>query len=192
MCSDMGQSALMHSLMDALERAAWYLFAIEVLKCDAWLWINGTDSGYTFQSTQFRSTWSRLARIYIMHDERFLPEVLIMQVYRGIASSDHFPVIYTHQGVDGFKSLLGRPSLRFNSSFLEHECFRPAMGQLVGEFRKVNIGGASSWDVCLSNIQWFARYYGISQAIVRKKKVRALQQLLHRCKLCFVGLKPAR
>ena len=73
MCSEMGQSTSMHSLMDARERAAWDLFAIEVLKCDAWLWINGTYSGYTFQSTQFRSTWSRLDRIYIMHDERFLP-----------------------------------------------------------------------------------------------------------------------
>ena len=95
-----------------------------------------------------------------MHDERFLPEVLIMQVYRGIASSDHFPVMLecTHQGVDGFKALLGRHSLRFNSSFLEHERCRHAMGQLVGEFRRQdNNGGASSWDVCLSNIQRFAR-----------------------------------
>ena len=106
------------------------------MKYDALLWINGTDSGYTFQSTQFRSTWSRLDRIYIMHDERFLPEVLIMH---------------------GFKALLGRQSLRFNSSFLEHERLRRAMGQLVGEFRRqVNIGGASSWDVFLSNIQRFA------------------------------------
>ena len=31
----------MHSLMGAPERAAWGLLAIEVLKCDAWLWING-------------------------------------------------------------------------------------------------------------------------------------------------------
>jgi hypothetical protein len=39
----------------------------------------------------------------------------------------------------------------------------------VREFRrKVNIGGASSWDVCLANIQQFARHYGISQAIIRK------------------------
>ena len=54
MCSEVGQSASMHSLMDAPQRAAWDLFAIEVLKYDAWLWINGTDYGYTFQSTQFR------------------------------------------------------------------------------------------------------------------------------------------
>ena len=104
MCSEVGQSTSMHSLMDAPERAAWDLFAIEVLKYDAWLWINGTDSGYTFQSTQFRSTWSRLDRIYIMHDERFLPEVLIMQVYRGITSSDHFLVILecTHTSRGGW------------------------------------------------------------------------------------------
>ena len=61
------------------------------------------------------------------------------------------------------------------------------MGELVEEFsRQVNIGGASSWDVCLSNIQRFARHYGISQATVRKRKVRALQQLLHRCNALLV------
>ena len=64
--------------------------------------------------------------------------------------------------MDGFKPLLGRQSLRFNSSFLENESFRHAMGQLVGEFRRqVNIGGASSWDICVSNIQRFAQHYGI-------------------------------
>ena len=66
---------------------------MEVLRYDAWKWINGHDVGYTFQSTQYRSTWSRLDRIYIMHDETLLPMLMSMQVYRGIGSSDHFTVV---------------------------------------------------------------------------------------------------
>ena len=190
MCSESIQSTSIHCLMDAPEREVWDSFVVQVLRYDAWTWINGTESGYTFQSAQYRSTWSRLDRIYIMHEDVFLPEVLTMQVYRGIASSDHFPVVLecTHQAVDGFKSLLGRQPLRFNSSFLRHENFRHAMGQLVGEFtRQVNIGGVSSWDVCLSNIQQFARHYGISQASSRKQTVRLVQQLLNRCNALLVS-----
>ena len=110
MCSEVGQSTSMHGLMDAPEREVWDLFMMDVLRYDAWTWINGNDVGYTFQSAQYRSTWSRLDRIYIMHDDTFLPEFLTMQVYRGVGSSDHFPVVLecTHQNVDGFRSLLER------------------------------------------------------------------------------------
>ena len=71
-----------------------------------------------------------------MHDDTFLLEFLTMQVVRGIGSSDHFLVVLecTHKTVDGFRSLLGRQPLRFNSSFLGHDIFKHAMGQLVGEF----------------------------------------------------------
>ena len=84
MCSEVGQSTSMHGLMDAPEREVWDLFMMDVLRYDAWTWINGNDVGYTFQSAQYRSTWSRLDRIYIMHDDTFLPEFLTMQVYRGV------------------------------------------------------------------------------------------------------------
>jgi homospermidine synthase len=112
--------------------------------------------------------------MYVMHDDIFLPEVLLtIQVYRGlIISFDHFLVILecTHQGVDGCKTLLRRQPLRFNSSFLRHENFKHALGQLVREFtRQVHICGVSSWDVCLSNIQRFARHYGISQTFLHKR-----------------------
>ena len=81
-----------------------------------------------------------------MQDDTFLLEFLTMQVYRGVGSSDHFPVVleYTHQNVDGFKSLLERQPLRFNSSFLGHDKFKHAMGPLVGEFTtQVNFHGVS-------------------------------------------------
>ena len=191
MCSEVGQSTSMHGLMDAPEREVWDLFMMDVVRYDAWTWINGNDVGYTFQSAQHRSTWSRLDRIYIMHDDTFLPEFLTMQVYRGIGSSDHFPVVLecTHQAVDGFRALLGRQPLRFNSSFLGHDKFKHAMGQLVGEFtRQVNVHGVSSWDICLSNIQRFTRYYGIYQASIRKQKMSWLQHFLDRCNALLVKI----
>ena len=71
-----------------------------------------------------------------MHDDTFLLEFLTMQVYMGVGSSDHFPIVLkcTHQNVNGFRSLLERQPLRFNSSFLGHDKFKHVMGQLVGEF----------------------------------------------------------
>ena len=54
MCSEMGQSTSMHGLMDAPEREVWDLFMMDVVRYDAWTWINGNDVGYTFQSTQYR------------------------------------------------------------------------------------------------------------------------------------------
>ena len=189
MCSEVGQSTSMHGVMDAPEREVWDLFMMEVLRYDAWTWINGHEVGYTFQSAQHRSTWSRLDRIYIMHDETFLPSLLTMQVYRGIGLSDHFPIVLdcTHQTVDDFRSLLGKPPLRFTSSFLGHNNFKHAMGQLVEELtRQVNVHGLSAWDVCLSNIQRFTRYYGIHQASIRKQKMSLVQQFLDRCNALLV------
>ena len=95
-----------------------------------------------------------------MHDDTLLPEFLTMQMYRGVGSSDHFPIVLecTPQNVDGFRSLLERQPLRFNSCFLGHDNFEHAMGQLVEEFtRQVNVYDVSSWDICFSNIQRFTR-----------------------------------
>jgi hypothetical protein len=47
MCIEVGQSASLRSLMNAPERAALDFLATEVLKPDAWAWINGSDSTYT-------------------------------------------------------------------------------------------------------------------------------------------------
>ena len=44
----------MHSLIDARKRAVLDLLMVEALRYDAWIWINGIYSGYTFQSTQYR------------------------------------------------------------------------------------------------------------------------------------------
>jgi hypothetical protein len=54
MCLEVAQSTSIHSSIDAPKSTAWDIFATEVLKYDAWPWINGIDFGYTFQSTQFR------------------------------------------------------------------------------------------------------------------------------------------
>ena len=51
MCSEVGKSTSMHGLMDALEQEVWDLFMMEVLRYDAWTWIDGHALGYTFQSS---------------------------------------------------------------------------------------------------------------------------------------------
>ena len=52
--------------------------------------------------------------------------------------------------------------------------------------RQVNVHGVSSWDVCLSNIQRFTRYYGINQASICKQKMSLIQQFLDRCNALLV------
>ena len=39
-CFDMVQSLSIHSLMDGLEREVWDMFAMEVIKYDAWTYSN--------------------------------------------------------------------------------------------------------------------------------------------------------
>ena len=51
MCSKVGQPTSMHGLMDGPKQE---VFMMEVLRCDAWTWINGNYVGYTFQSPQYR------------------------------------------------------------------------------------------------------------------------------------------
>ena len=59
--------------------------------------------------------------IYIMHDETFLPELMTMQVYRGIGSLDHFSIVLecTNQIVDYFRSLLENKDCGWISLFLD-------------------------------------------------------------------------
>ena len=51
---EVGQTTSMHCLMDAPEQEVWDLFIMEVLRYDAWTWINGHSVGYTFQFAQYR------------------------------------------------------------------------------------------------------------------------------------------
>ena len=93
---------------------------------DVWKWIKGDEPGYTFQSAQYiKDTWSRLDRMYVMHIEGFLPEILDISVFYGSIVSYHFPLIFefTHHSIRGFHEFLGKSSLIFNSSFLNHEVF---------------------------------------------------------------------
>ena len=73
MCVDASQSTSEHSIMDDPEQLAWDSLAMEVLKLDVWTWLQGNDPGFTFQSAQHRQTWSRLDRMYVMHNDSFLP-----------------------------------------------------------------------------------------------------------------------
>ncbi|MCO5602437.1 hypothetical protein L7F22_056569 [Adiantum nelumboides] len=126
MCSSADQSNSPHSIMNNPESRVWDSFLSMVLKQDIWQWLHPYDSGFTFQSPQYHATWSRSDRMYIMHDDLFLPEILHVAVERQHVLSDHFPLVLhmMHQPVDVHKSLLGRLPLRFNHSFLDHEALQ--------------------------------------------------------------------
>ena len=90
----------------------------------------------THRSAQYTSTWSRVDRMYIMHTDSFLLEILDISISYDLVLSDHFPLVFefAHQSIDLFKYFLRQPPLRFNSSFLEHEVFHGYMCQLFEKF----------------------------------------------------------
>ena len=92
MCVDVSQSMSEHSIIDDLERVAWVSFAMEVLKLDVWIWLHGSDPGFTFQSAQHRQTWSWLDRMYVMHDDSFVPTSLCVTMLQDVGTSYHFPI----------------------------------------------------------------------------------------------------
>ncbi|MCO5555946.1 hypothetical protein L7F22_009490 [Adiantum nelumboides] len=177
MCSSADQSNSPYSIMNNPERRVWDSFLSMVLKQDIWQWLHPYDSGFTFQSPQYHATWSRLDRMYIMHDDLFLPKILHVAVERQHVLSDHFPLVLhmVHQPVDVYKSLLGRLPLRFNHSFLDHEVFHGYMLQLIDNFQLCFMQqGISALDCFLSN----ARQYGIHQASKRRQELSLLRSLL--------------
>ncbi|MCO5562139.1 hypothetical protein L7F22_015765 [Adiantum nelumboides] len=181
MCSSADQSNSPHSIMNNPERRVWDSFLSMVLKQDIWQWLHPYDSGFTFQSPQYHAPWSRLNRMYIMHDDLFLPEILHVAVERQHVLSDHFPLVLhmMHQPVDVYKSLLGRLPLRFNHSFLDHEVFHGYMLQLIDNFQLCFMQqGISALDCFLSNVQRLARQYGIHQASKRRQELSLLRSLL--------------
>ena len=94
MCVDASQSTSEHSIMDDPEQVAWDSLAMEVLKLDVWTWLHGNDPGFTFQSAQHKQTWSRLDRMYVMHDDSFLPTSLRMTVLQDVGISDTFLFVW--------------------------------------------------------------------------------------------------
>ena len=170
--------------MDGPEAQEWGEFETEVMLRDVWKWIKGDEPGYTFQSAQYKDTWSRLDRMYVMHTEGFLPEILDISVSYGSIVSDHFPLIFefTHHSIRGFHEFLGKPSLIFNSSFLDHEVFDAYMCQLIDAFAyRVQFDGYEAWEVFVANVQRLTRYYGIHHAFKRRKKLSLLVKLLDKC-----------
>ena len=55
-----------------------------------------------------RETWSRLDRMYVMHNDSFLSTSLHMKVLQDVGTSYHFPVCLEvcNHGIDMYKSLL--------------------------------------------------------------------------------------
>ena len=94
-------------------------------------------------------------RMYVMHDYSFLPTSLHMTTLQYVGTLDHFPIcleVCSH-AIDIYKSLLGKPPLRFNSSLLLQPHFDSLMEQMLVNFSKeVNLKGVKAWDITLRNI----------------------------------------
>ena len=90
--------------------------------------------------------------MYVMHNDSFLPPSLNMKVLQDVATSDHFPICLEvcNHGIDLYKSLLGKPPLRFNSSLLLQPHFDSLMEHILVNFSKeVNLKGLKAWDMTL-------------------------------------------
>ena len=106
MSVDASQSTAKHSIMNHLEQLDWDSLAMEVLKFDVWTWLHGNDPSFTFYSAQHRQTWSRLDRMYVMHNDSFIPTSLHMKVLQEVGTSNDFPICLEicNHGIDMFSS----------------------------------------------------------------------------------------
>ena len=52
------KSTSIHSIMDGPDAQEWGHFETQVMFTDVWKWIKGEELGYTFQSAQYKDTWS--------------------------------------------------------------------------------------------------------------------------------------
>ena len=193
MCDDEVQSTSLNLHMDAQELQAWRQLQENVLYRDAWNWIQEDSPGFTYQSSQYRTTWSRIDRMYIMHDDIFLPEMLDISVAYDMTMSDHFPLVFDfdHQSVKQFSAHMGKAPLRFNSSYLQHDIFARYMTQLLVMFsQRVQSDGLLAWEVFTDNLHKILRYYGIHNANTKRQKLKALTMLMERCNalLCYLPL----
>ena len=148
------------------------------------------EVGFTFQSMQYKETWSRLDRMYVMHDESFLPEMLNMSIMQEVVTSNHFPICFefNKHGVDMYKTLLDRVPLRFTSSLLFHSLFNAYMQQTFGLFSKQVISkGWHAWDTTLQNISDIHHMYGMTNAKRRKKLIDKFSYILTRCNVLLMN-----
>ena len=79
-----------------------------------------------------------------------------MKILQDVGTLDHFPIcleVCSH-AIDMYKSLLGKPPLRFNSSLLLQPHFDSLMEQILVYFQQeVNLKGVKAWDTTLRNIK---------------------------------------
>ena len=104
--------------MDPLEQVVWERLGSKILKFDVWKWFHECKLGFTFQSMQYKETCRRLDKMYVMHDDSLLPEMLNMSIVQELVTSNNFPICfeYNKHVVDIYKTLLDRVPLRFDSS----------------------------------------------------------------------------
>ena len=112
-----------------------------------------------------------------------------MIVLQDVGTSYHFPLcleICSH-AIDMYKSLLGKPPLRFNSSLLLQPHFDSLMEQILVNFsQEVNLKGVKAWDITLRNIKIVHRMYGVTNAQRRRGLLLKFSQVLSRCNALLI------
>ena len=162
--------------MDGPKAQEWGDFETEVMLRDVWKWIKGNEHSYNFQSIQYKDAWSKLDRMYAMHTEVFLLEILDISMSYGSIISYNFPLIFefTHHSIRAFHEFFGKPPLIFKPSFFYHEVFHAYMCQLSDAFAyHVQLDAYEVWEVFVTNVQRLTRYYRFHHAFRRRKKSKS-------------------
>ena len=109
--------------------------------------------------------------MYVMHNDSFLPTSLWKVLLQDVGTLDHFPIcleVCSHV-IDMYKSLLGKPPLRFNSSLLLQPHFDSLMEQILVNFsHEVDLKGVKAWDITLRNIKIMHHMYEVTNAQRRR------------------------
>ena len=79
-CCERNQITSIHCIMDGPKAQEWGDFETEVMLKNVWKWIKGDELGYSFQLAQYKDTWSRLDRMYVMHTIGFYKRFWIFHV----------------------------------------------------------------------------------------------------------------
>jgi hypothetical protein len=113
-CYKVVESTSKHSIMDGPNAEAWGQLQSDVLHQDVWMqWLHGDASGYTFQTPQYVSTWSRLKWMHVMHDMGFMPKIFDISVSYELVMSNHFPLVFefVYHSIDSFRQFLRPPKI---------------------------------------------------------------------------------
>ena len=99
MCVDASQSTSRFSLMDSPEQAVLDKFASEVLMLNVWKWLHQDEVGFTFQSMQYKGTWSGWIECKLCMMSPFYRRCLIVNYVEGFFEYNKH-VVYMYKTIE--------------------------------------------------------------------------------------------